>query len=229
MIDRTPISQIVARQIQEKIQSGEIAASERLPSQRKLAEKLGVSRSSLREALMTLESLGLIKTYVGSGTVVCDPKDVAAPKNAHWRYAERYDMQDVFEVRLIYEGRLALHAAQTTTADDIKALTDATDKMESAWEAGDLVANVEEDLNFHRHIAQKNRNALLFQHYQSIAALLTETQRQPIPFTAVNRMAESIAEHRAIIHALHERDGEAAEKAMMAHIRNTAKCAGIDV
>lgn len=229
MIDRTPVSQIVARKIHERIKSGAFLASERLPSQRKLAEELGVSRSSLREALMTLETLGLIKTIVGSGTIVCEPQDSIAPITDHWRYSNDYSMKDTFEIRMIYEGRLARHAAQTATLGDISILTDATNKMEAAWGEGNLIENVEEDLIFHRHIASKSMNALLYQHYQSIAALLTETQRQPIPYTAVNRMADSIAEHRAIIDALHERDSDAAEQAMVTHIRNTAKCAGIVV
>ena len=229
MIDRTPVSQTVARQIQKMIQSGEIEALQRLPSQRQLAEKLGVSRSSLREALMTLETLGFVKTYSGSGTIVCDPNTNPSPDSTHWRYAKRYDMSDVFEVRMLLEGRLAKHAAQTTTADDINILKTATDRMEAAWENNDLIVNVEEDQAFHQHIARKCRNVLLSQQYESIVPLLIETQRQPIPFTAVNRMAESIAEHRAIIKALHERDANAAEKAMNLHIKNTAKCAGVVV
>jgi GntR family transcriptional repressor for pyruvate dehydrogenase complex len=229
MIDRTPISQIVARKIHEKIKSGAFLVSERLPSQRKLAEELGVSRSSLREALMTLETLGLIKTTVGSGTVVCEPQGSVAPITDHWRYSDHYSVKDVFEIRMIYEGRLARHAAQTATVDDISVLTTATNKMEAAWSKGDLIENVEEDLKFHRHIASKSKNALLYQHYQSIADLLTETQRQPIPYTALNRMADSIAEHRTFIDALHARNSDAAEQAMVAHIRNTAKCGGIDL
>ena len=227
MIDRTPVSQTVARQIQKMIQSGEIAASQRLPSQRQLSEKLGVSRSSLREALMTLETLGFVKTYSGSGTIVCDPNVNPSPDSSHWRYSNRYDMRDVFEVRMLLEGRLAKHAAQTTTADDIDILKATTDRMEAAWEKNDLIINVEEDQAFHQHIAKKCRNVLLSQQYEAIVPLLIETQRQPIPFTEVNRMAESIAEHRAIIKALHERDSVAAEEAMNLHIQNTAKCAGV--
>ncbi|MCX7560982.1 FadR/GntR family transcriptional regulator [Sulfitobacter sp. F26204] len=230
MIDRTPVSQAVARKIQSLIQRGEFSPSKRLPSQRILAEQLGVSRPSLREALMTLETLGLIHTYPGRGTFVAD--DGATPEtpdSSRWRYAERYAMQDVFEVRMLLECRLARHAAEMATFDDIAYLVAATDAMEAAWARQDLIVNVEEDLKFHRHIASKSRNALLSQQYEQVAAYLAETQRQPIPFTAVNRMADSIAEHRAVIQALNDRDADAAEAAMKAHIRNTAACTGLSV
>lgn len=229
MIDRTPVSQAIARQLQQMIRSGDLPKSERLPSQRALSEQLGVSRPSLREALMTLETLGLIRTYPGRGTFVADPQDRPAANGTDWRYSDDYGMADVFEVRLILEGQLARHAAQTSTLDDISQLNLATDKMEAAWERGDLIANVDEDLGFHQHIAGKCPNSLLLQTYTSLSALVTETQRQPIPFTALDRMANSIAEHRAIIAALHNRDADAAQAAMVAHIRNTAACAGITV
>lgn len=230
MIDRTPVSQAVARNIQSLIQRGEFPAGQRLPSQRILAEQLGVSRPSLREALMTLETLGLIHTYPGRGTFVVDHTSAPeAPDSSSWRYSERFAMQDVFEIRLLLEGQLARHAAQMATSEDIAVLIAATDAMEAAWARQDLIANVEEDLKFHRHVASKSRNPLLSQHYEQVAAYLAETQRQPIPFTAVNRMAESIAEHRAIIQALHTRDADAAKAAMHEHIRNTATCAGITI
>ncbi|MGJ5620957.1 FadR/GntR family transcriptional regulator [Sulfitobacter sp. MF3-043] len=229
MIDRTPVSQAIARQLQQMIRSGELPKSERLPSQRVLSEQLGVSRPSLREALMTLETLGLVRTYPGRGTVVADPSDQPTANGSHWRYSDDYGMTDVFEVRLLLEGQLARHAAENSTLEDISLLNAVTDKMEAAWERGDLIANVDEDLVFHQHIAGKSRNSLLLRTYTSLSAMVTETQRQPIPFTALDRMACSIAEHRAIIAAVHGRDAEAAQAAMIAHIRNTAACAGISI
>lgn len=229
MIERTPVSQAIARRLQNMIRTGELPKSEKLPSQRVLSERLGVSRPSLREALMTLETLGLVQTFPGRGTFVSDPDARPAPDSSHWRYSDHHVMRDVFEVRLLLEGRLARHAAETSTMDDIAALTAATDSMEAAWDREDLVANVEADLAFHRHIAGRSRNTLLLQTYKSVSAFLIETQRQPIPFTAVDRMAQSIAEHRAIIAALHSRDADAAEAAMSVHIRNTAGCAGINI
>lgn len=121
------------------------------------------------------------------------------------------------------------HAGETSTLADISLLNAATDNMEAAWERGDLITNVDDDLVFHRHIAGKSRNFSLLRGNTSLSAMMMETQCQPIPFTALDRMTCSIAEHRAITAALHNRDPDAAQAAMVAHIRNTAACAGISI
>lgn len=220
---RTPISHSVAKQIQEMIQTGEIPVSERLPSQRILSERLGVSRPSLREALMTLETLGMVQTFPGRGTFVTDPKAKQHGQNEHWRYSQDHVIKDVYEVRLLIEERLARHAAQTCTSQDIKILKQATDKMEEAWSREDLVATVGADAEFHQHIANKSTNSLLLQTYNVASNLFIETQRQPIPFTPVDRMKLSVAEHRKIIDAIVNRDPDSAAVAMSNHIRNTAR------
>lgn len=228
MNNRTPVSQSVAKQLQKMIQSGEIAISERLPSQRVLSERLGVSRPSLREALMTLETLGLIQTFPGRGTFVSDPKAKQPIDGRQWRYSQDHVIEDVYEVRLLLEERLAHHAAETCTVQDIKILTQATDRMEDAWSRNDLVATVDADVVFHQHIADKCPNSLLLQTYYAASDLFAETQRQPIPFTPVDRMVSSVAEHRKIVEAINNRNPEQAAQAMGTHIRNTARFANIE-
>jgi len=79
MLTKTFLPQSVAREIQEMIQSGALKPGEKIPSQREFSQKFGVSRASLREALLTLETLGLIKTEAGRGTFVTDPSNVTKP------------------------------------------------------------------------------------------------------------------------------------------------------
>jgi GntR family transcriptional repressor for pyruvate dehydrogenase complex len=229
MIHRTPVPQAAARQLQQMIREGEFAAGERLPSQRVLSERMGISRPSLREALMTLETLGVVQTHAGRGTFVARPGAADLPDHPDWRYGARHSIESVFEVRILIEARLARHAAALATLKDIEALTSLTDRMEQAWAQQDLVANVEADLAFHRGIAARTANTLLAEAYERVGPMLAETQRQPIPFTRAGRMLESIAEHRQIVAALNRRDPDAAERAMVEHIRNTAACAGITV
>ena len=229
MIERTPISQAAARRLQEMIRSGEFGADERLPSQRDLSERMGISRPSLREALMTLETLGIVRTYPGRGTYVARHGAASATGGQGWRYGSEHTIANVFEVRILIEARLARHAAALATLEDIEVLTTLTDRMEAAWSENDLVVHVEADSAFHRCIAQKTTNALLAETYERVEPLLTETQRQPIPFTRAGRMSQSIGEHRQIVAALNGRDPDGAELAMAEHIRNTAACAGIAV
>lgn len=229
MIDRIPVSQAAARKVQKMIQDGIFLVDQKLPSQRVLAHRLGISRPSLREALLTLETLGQIKTYPGRGTFVTQPSVQPADGTTGWRFGTEHSLHSVFEMRILLEERLARHAASLAKLDDITRLHALADQMEAAWAQGDLVANVEADWAFHRHIAGKTTNTLLAKTYERFTALLTETQRQPIPFTPDARMSESIAEHRCIIAALNDREPDTAERAMATHIRNTAACAGVTV
>lgn len=229
MFDRMPVPQNVARKIQGMIRSGDLAPGARMPSQRELSEQLGVSRASLREGLLTLETLGLVKTEPGRGTFVME-RDFQHPGHmAPWRYADSYAVQEVFETRLMVEGRIAALTCKVISGSDIAKLTAATVDMEQAWESQDLVANVEADLSFHALIAENCPNRLLRALYEELRSLISETQRQPIPITQPRRMQSSIAEHRAIIAALKSGDAQASQKAMENHIRNTAACAGVDI
>lgn len=222
----TPLPQVVARRVQQMILDGELREGDLIPSQRQLSEQFNVSRASLREALLTLETLGLVKTEPGRGTFVTagQPDPEAALK---WRYSDSHSMQDVFETRHMLEGQIVMAAAKVMDAEGIAILVDATDEMERRWDAGDLVANVEADLRFHRTIAMACPNRMLLSVYETVQGLLTETQRQPIPRTNPTRMRASLSEHREIIAALSRRDGAAACEAMRRHIANTAACADI--
>ena len=83
---KLPVGQAIARQLQEMIRSGELKPGEKLPSQRVLSERLKVSRPSLREALLTLETLGLVRTLPARGTFVVDPDAEGDGAPSIWRY-----------------------------------------------------------------------------------------------------------------------------------------------
>ena len=222
----TPLPQVVARQLQQKILDGEWRTGDQIPSQRILSEHFNVSRASLREALLTLETLGLVKTEPGRGTYVTagrnDPTEALK-----WRYSDSFAMADVFETRLMLEGRISANAARVMSPTTLAMLVEFTDEMERCWAAGDLLANVEADLKFHRTIAESCDNKMLRMMYETVQGLLSETQRQPIPHTNPSRMRDSVAEHRQIITAVAAHDADAARDAMRRHVRNTAACAGI--
>ncbi|MDT8856505.1 FCD domain-containing protein [Paracoccaceae bacterium Fryx2] len=222
-----PLPQVVARKLQTMILNGTLKPGDRIPSQRVLSDSFSVSRASLREALLTLETLGLIRTEPGRGTFVTAGRQSPDAADLKWRYADSYPMPDVFQTRLMLESQISAAAAAVIGAMPLAALAEATDRMERCWEEGDLLSNVEADLAFHLAIAQSCGNRLLLTLYDTVRSLLTETQRQPIPRTRSDRMRESLAEHRAVIAALAAGDAEAARQAMAAHVRNTALCAGI--
>ncbi|OCJ12826.1 GntR family transcriptional regulator [Rhizobium sp. AC44/96] len=228
MLNRTLVPQSAARLIQDMIQSGELAAGQKIPSQREFSTRLGISRASLREALLTLETLGLIKTEAGRGTFVADRARTSRNDMAPWRYSSSYSVFDVFQTRIMLEGSIASLAAGRLTGNQLQAMEAATKQMEECWAKQDLLANVEADLEFHAIIASACSNAMMRALYDVIRAQLTETQRQPIPITEPARMQASIAEHRRIISALRDNDPERARKEMETHVLNTARCAGLN-
>ncbi|HCK19448.1 MULTISPECIES: FadR/GntR family transcriptional regulator [Thalassospira] len=227
MFNRTPLPQTVARQIQDMIQNGELTPGDKIPSQREFAQKFGISRASLREALLTLETLGLIKTEAGRGTFVTDPESRSKADMAPWRYSESHSVFDVFQTRMILESEIAALACGRLTATQLEAMEDATNRMEKCWAEQDLIANVEADLEFHGTIVEACSNSMMRELYQAVRDKITETQRQPIPITDPERMRESIGEHRKIIAALRNNDADGARREMQAHVRNTARCAGL--
>ena len=223
---KLPVTEVVTRRIQEMIRSGEFPPDAKLPSQRLLSERLGVSRASLREALLTLETLGLIRTLPARGTFVVGEQTRAPKAEQTWRHDARYSITEVFQTRLVIESEMCRLAAPVMTDTQLAALEAAARTFEQAWQKGDLLAHVEADLEFHALIADACPNAMLRMFYRSIHDVLTESQRVPIPNTEVSRMEASISEHHAILAALRARDGAKAALTMRTHISNTASIAG---
>ncbi|MDX0660236.1 FCD domain-containing protein [Sinorhizobium medicae] len=227
MLSKTLVPQSVAREIQTMINSGTLKAGEKIPSQREFSQKFGISRASLREALLTLETLGLLKTEPGRGTFVAEAQGRPSGDMAPWRYSDSYSVFDVFQTRIMLEGEIARLSAGRLTQIQLERMERATRTMEECWANQDLLANVEADLEFHGVIVSACSNAMLRALYQTVRDQLTETQRQPIPHTDPERMKASISEHRRIIAALAANDRLGARHEMETHIRNTAQCAGL--
>ena len=89
---------------------------------------------------------------------------------ARWRYADSYPVADVFETRLLLEGSICEHAASTLAMADFDRLGQIADDMERSWSTGDLLSNVESDLEFHALIVSGCRNRMLVDLYRSVQA-----------------------------------------------------------
>jgi GntR family transcriptional repressor for pyruvate dehydrogenase complex len=204
--DAEPLSHWVVHRLEEKINRGELKAGTLLPSQRALAAELGVSRSSLREALSVMETLGLVSSQPGGRTRVIDASNSSAQDKitVRWRYASRYTEQDVYELRLLLEARAARLAAEKVTSQTLANLTVCLAAMKDAIRQGDLLTAALKDFEFHdiiialsglfKEIHDTNREAIL------------ETQKMPLARDA--RLWEPVQEHERILQALEQRDPE---------------------
>lgn len=205
----------ISEQLRKLILAGEFPAGSRLPSERDLAIQLGVSRPSLREALIALEVQGYIEVRMGSGIYVCDPP---ARPDTQYDLSREEGPLEVVRARALLEGEVAAMAARVGTRAHFNAIAEAIDIMEAEAETG--AVPLEADQLFHIRIAEATGNSVLI----SVVKQLFEYRMGPL-FDHLQRHFESgdiwvqaIAEHRDILKALRSRDSEQARQAMQQHM-----------
>lgn len=198
------------------IRDGHFAAGQLLPGERDLAKQLGVSRSSVREALIALEINGWVEIRTGHGVYVSRklPDQEAVPND------EGVGVADLMEAREAIEGEIAALAARKATDAQLADLARLVAEMEGT--VSDRTAFHDHDRRFHELIGAMTGNPV----FVEITDLLWKKRRSPhySKFEeqySGNTIARSMcADHRAILDALKGRNARAARAAMQAHIRN---------
>lgn len=212
--------------IRKLIDDGGYRAGDALPSQRELAERLGVSRASLREALSSLSALGVISVQPGKGVFVQGQearRDVSG--GFTWPFAERISAADTFQLRFALEGFAAGLAALALTADDLDALEDNVEAMRLELRGGDFEKAAQLDFAFHRQILQAGGNQAILGIVTASEDIFLESQK--LPFIRPERAMETWQEHRRILRGLARHAAGTARKAMEEHIRAAALRTGI--
>ncbi len=218
----------IAQQLQARIRGAEWSRAGKLPGQRQLAEMLGVSRASLREAITMLESLGLLRSEAGRGVfIVRSGEKGSGTAYGRWRFQGRYALHDVYLVRNELEELAAAMAAGVVTPAGLGRLRATIDRMEVAADAGNLVVMSEADRLFHARIFEIAGSPMLLDLAESIGAQV-ENSRQ-IAFSDPARVREPIREHARIVDALASGSAQVARRAMREHIRNVADRAGLNL
>ncbi|MGE3626566.1 MAG: FadR/GntR family transcriptional regulator [Hyphomicrobiales bacterium] len=211
---RLPAPKKAIRAIQDMIRE-ELSPGECLPAQRVLAERLKVSRASLREALSTLEALGFVRTEQGRGTFVTDGA-VEGAEITEWRFSDRYKLEEVYQFRQMVEPTVARLAAMNITDEEIAHLTEIHERFKAAIQALDLISSTEHDVDFHRSIMAISRNRVFVDLYDKFRKVFEETQM--LPFSQHNRRWEVATEHGKILEALQRRDPDGAAYYMSMHM-----------
>ncbi|VTU21577.1 Putative L-lactate dehydrogenase operon regulatory protein [Variovorax sp. PBS-H4] len=204
----------IADQLSALIAKGEFAAGARLPAERDLAKQLGVSRPSVREALIALEVEGWVEVRTGSGVYVLDRPQPAPPPET----STEWGPLELIRARRVVEGETAAIAATTARRKDIDAMTRAIELMRGLADRN--VMPLEGDRAFHLAIVECCGNVVLSETVQGF----WDSRRGPIftrlggYFESVKSWRSAIAEHEAIRDAIAERDAEGARRAMHAHM-----------
>lgn len=191
----------------------DLRPGQRLPPERELASSLGVSRASVRQALVVLEVQGLVEVRQGEGAVLLENRSTSAVLSATKAHTRR--LREVIEAREALEVKLAALAAQRRTEDDLAAIDRALEQMESDVERGDR--GLEGDERFHRAVTVAARSALLADLMTEISSAIRESRIESL--SQPDRPRQSLASHRRIAEAIRAGDEVAAAEAMGEHIR----------
>jgi GntR family transcriptional repressor for pyruvate dehydrogenase complex len=218
-VESRRLYQQIADQIRELIDRGGFEAGTRLPPERDLALQLGVSRPSLREALIALDVEGRVEVRSGSGVYVSTIKPGATPERT---VAMGESPSQLMEARSVIEGELVILACARITEEPLARLRGLLNGMEAAIER--RRARVDLDREFHLTLAEMSGNAVL----SRLVAELFDERHSPISakissrFETTRTWKAALKEHQAILTALEARDPIAAQAAMRAHLKASA-------
>jgi GntR family transcriptional repressor for pyruvate dehydrogenase complex len=199
------------------IESGALHAGDRLPTERELAARLGVSRPTVRSALRSLTKLGIVRSRRGSGTFITDGPPVVASEPLSFLAAlHGFTRSEMYEVRRILEVGAAGLAAERATADHISKMADEVAGMFAALD--DPHGFLSHDIRFHRTIGVASGNPIVASLAEVVSGMYYE-QRQETARNASDRdMREAVEAHRRIYQAIRARDVLQARDAMNQHL-----------
>jgi GntR family transcriptional regulator, transcriptional repressor for pyruvate dehydrogenase complex len=211
----------IADQIRTLIKSGEFVPGARLPPERDLAKQLGVSRPSVREALIALEVEGLVEVRIGSGIYVRAVDERRPPSNLHDAEAGPFEL---LRARYVIESEIAALAAKSAKKPQVEAIGEAMEVMQDEFTGGEPQP-LNGDQLFHLRIAEATGNGALV----AVVKMLWEERTGPLyqqlehHYDSPALWEAAMAEHRAVLKAIAARDATAARAAMQRHLNMAYK------
>lgn len=215
VIRRRKVYEAVAEQI-ERLILRKLKPGDKLPSERELADTLHVSRSSIRDAIRSLELMGLVEPRQGAGTIVCEPVDPSIKPFAEALKHRQELVGELLDFRKMLEPPLAARAAKHASLDEISEMEETLLRQEAKLAAGQPA--IAEDSEFHYRIALASGNNVVLKVLDLVIDLLRDTRQRALQVPG--RPQKSLAGHRRILTAIKRRDGEAANSAMRRHIED---------
>ncbi len=210
---RARVYRVVVQDLQDRIQRGEWLPGERLPSISQLARDLQVGTGSVREALRSLQSIGLVKILHGSGVYVTASLPTTE-LSSHFRVVGENQIIALAETRRILEPELAALAAERGTDPELKSIDDLAREMEAQARRGSGFAEL--DVEFHRKIALAARNPILSRTIEGVSNLFLESRRRVLMEPRV--VDRAVRYHLLIADALRARNPAQARLLMQAHM-----------
>ncbi len=215
------LSTSVVRQIELLILRGILRPGERLPAERELSERLGVSRPSLREAIATLQDKGLLSSKAGAGIFVAEVLGSAFSEALVQLFSAHDEaVFDYISFRRDMEGLAAERAATLASDTDLRVIQAVFDKMKAAHPKRNATDEAQLDADFHLAIIEASHNVIMLHMMRSMYQLLREGvfYNRMIMFKQRTTRGDLLDQHGAINTALQARDATAARSAVIAHL-----------
>lgn len=215
----------LAQALENDIVAGRIPVGAKLPSERQLAERYGMSRPVVREALRMLVERRLVEIHAGRGAFVrhAQSGDAASQMNVLFR-RKQVTARDLVEARSMLECTAAGMAAVRATADDLRFMEEVLAELDRA---SDVVDQTRCDLAFHYAVTRAARNPVVESMFASVAQPMVELMLRSLLDTDVRNEALSL--HHEIVDAIRAGDAKRARRAMAAHLEVAARFYGEDL
>jgi len=215
-IRRNKVYEEVALQLEQLILR-KLRPGDKLPAERELAEALRVSRSSIRDAIRSLELMGLVEPRQGAGTVVCEvsAESVITPLTG-LLVRQQHHVAELLDFRKMLEPGLAARAASHASAEEIAEMEAILARHEEKIGRGEVA--IDEDSEFHYSVAVASNNSVVLKLLDILMDLLRDSRERSLQIRG--RAQKSLAGHRRILAAIKRRDAEAAKAAMRRHIED---------
>ncbi|HJV37430.1 MULTISPECIES: FadR/GntR family transcriptional regulator [Geothrix] len=212
----------IVDQIKHLIAEGKLKPGDKLLAERDLADRFQVSRASVREAIRTLEMLGIIDIRPGEGTFVrgTETDDIIRPL-AMFLAVERNSLLDMFEMRRIFETATASLAAQRATFEELDQIESMLANMRERLNLQDSEKGEEFDAAFHYAVAEATHNSLLTKLFKTVSeefAKANSVARRQLYQDNVQNAQRIIDQHSEILQAIRSGSPQKASEAMLAHL-----------
>ena len=212
-IKSTRIYQEIVRQVKSMIAEGRLKSGDQLPPERDLAEKFVVSRTSVREALRALESLGLVEIRPGEGTFVREVSvESLIEPLALVMLSQREALGELFEARQLIEPALAARRATPEDVHEMERILESQAKEVASGRTG-----LEQDAEFHAAIGAAAHNRAITRIAHAVMDLLRQSREESL--NTPGRPDRSHNDHRRVLAAIRNRDEPAARQAMIEHLQ----------
>lgn len=228
-ISNKKVYEQVIEQIQDNIMDGTFKKGDKLPSERDLSETMGVSRTSIREALRVLETMGVVESRQGEGNFICSniEKSLLQPLSMMFKLNEG-SWSDIFELRNVLEIECARLSALRATELDYRELLDIIQKMEEeTLNKNKTEVLVELDKNFHNLLSSISKNYLIESLFITTSNLfekfIEDARYKIISYDASKGSTNLLNQHKRICEAIIKKDEHMASEAMREHMEYVIK------